>query len=352
MAGTKALLRGLGVEAEALYEWLSDRCILSERHIAEQTGMTKYDVRYAKRVLKQAGLIQIIELPNKGYRNPAHGILKVKPQRIAPISISRDSAAQVEKPLHGLAVWQVADRLDLIDCYLKSGWDVAPVRPGEKRPAQNRRRWHSEHLTREAKLDFFWENAAWDVGMWVSSNLTIFDFDSPGAIQTWEAETYVTLTCGTQRGAHLYFGPSVVTTTTKKIAPDVDTRCAGSFVVVPPSTGKTWVTVTAPTDVPASLTEAYHRRAPLSRRERPSEDAIIDCRRPPEVIQQGARNDILFRYGRSLRARGWTREVLAAELRQVNRERCSPPLAERELDNLISHVWTYRDAAGWSRSRG
>ncbi len=87
MAGVKAQLRKLGIEAEVLYGWLPEWCTLSERDIAEQTGITKYDVRYAKRVLAKAGLIQIDELPNKKYHNPAHGILKVRPQHIAPISI-------------------------------------------------------------------------------------------------------------------------------------------------------------------------------------------------------------------------------------------------------------------------
>ncbi|MBA3712178.1 MAG: bifunctional DNA primase/polymerase [Pyrinomonadaceae bacterium] len=342
-------LRKLGIEAEALYGWLPDWCTLSERDIAAQTGITKYDVRHAKRVLSGAGLIQIHDLPNKNYRNPAHGIAKVKSQHIAPISIASAVGGAGAATLHGLGVWLIAERLDLVDLYLRSGWNIVPVRPGEKQPVMSRKHWQSKWPSPESKLDFFWENRKMDVGMWVC-NLTIFDFDSRQALRTWGADKYVTLTCGTRRGAHLYFNQSVVTTTAGQIAPDVDTRCAGSFVVLPPSTGKEWIMVAEPVDVPEELIDAYYKRT-VTKRQSSAGETGLDFRRLPEIIKYRTRNDTLFRYGRSLRARGWKFEALATELRQVNSELCTPPLTYSETTNLIHHIWTYPDAEeGWTRS--
>ncbi len=298
MAGMRVQLRKLGIEAKALYGWLPDWCTLSERDIAARTGLTKYDVRHAKRVLSAAGLIQIHDLPNKKYRNPAHGIAKVKPQRIAPISISSAAGGASVARLLGLRVWPIAERLDLVDMYLRSGWNIVPVRPGEKQPAMSRRQWLREYPSRDSKLDFFWENGQMDIGMWVN-HLTIFDFDSREVLRTWGADKYLTLTCGTRRGAHLYFNQSIVTTTAGQIAPDVDTRSAGSFVVVPPSTGKEWIMVVEPVDVPEELIEAYHHRT-VTKRQPSVRETGIDVRRLPEVIKlgltQALKNQVIFRY--------------------------------------------------------
>lgn len=51
----------------------------------------------------------------------------------------------------------------------------------------------------------------------------------------------------------------------------------------------------------------------------------------PERIGSGERNDTLFRYGRSLRAKGASDEDVERELLRVNAERCSPALADYEV---------------------
>jgi hypothetical protein len=56
----------------------------------------------------------------------------------------------------------------------------------------------------------------------------------------------------------------------------------------------------------------------------------------PERIHKTAhgRNDTLYRYGCSLRARGREHAAILAELRRVNEERCVPPMSDDEVRKI------------------
>lgn len=63
----------------------------------------------------------------------------------------------------------------------------------------------------------------------------------------------------------------------------------------------------------------------------------------PERIPEGERNHTLWRYGRSLRAKGLKLPRILAELERVNRERCKPPLPDDELGDIAHNVFTEKD---------
>jgi hypothetical protein len=52
------------------------------------------------------------------------------------------------------------------------------------------------------------------------------------------------------------------------------------------------------------------------------------------------RNETLWRYGRSLRAKGWKLARILSELERVNAERCAPPLDVSELADIAHNVFT------------
>lgn len=62
-----------------------------------------------------------------------------------------------------------------------------------------------------------------------------------------------------------------------------------------------------------------------------------------DPVTEGQRNALLFRVGRSLRARGVPAEAIEAALRQSNGLRCQPPLDEVELRDLLHQVLTLAD---------
>ncbi|MBQ7491479.1 MAG: AAA family ATPase [Clostridia bacterium] len=61
----------------------------------------------------------------------------------------------------------------------------------------------------------------------------------------------------------------------------------------------------------------------------------------PEVIPTGERNNVLFRYGSQLRARGFDREEITVLLNHQNELRCDNPVEQSELDLIISQVCRY-----------
>jgi hypothetical protein len=65
----------------------------------------------------------------------------------------------------------------------------------------------------------------------------------------------------------------------------------------------------------------------------------------PAVItaHSPGRNDTLWRYGRSLKAKHWKLGRILQELEHVNTERCVPPLPADELSEIAHNIFTEPD---------
>ena len=61
----------------------------------------------------------------------------------------------------------------------------------------------------------------------------------------------------------------------------------------------------------------------------------------PPVIDDGTRNDTLFKLGCSLRGKGISEAAIWAALQEENKQKCNPPLNERELENIFKQVCKY-----------
>lgn len=70
----------------------------------------------------------------------------------------------------------------------------------------------------------------------------------------------------------------------------------------------------------------------------------------PHTIADGCRNDTLYRAGRSLKAKGLSREAVTAALDAENRVKCTPPLDPEEMSRIIESVWTQPDAAAFRQN--
>ena len=66
----------------------------------------------------------------------------------------------------------------------------------------------------------------------------------------------------------------------------------------------------------------------------------------PGKVKEGHRNDTLFRLGASLRTKGMTVGEISAALLEANRQRCSPPLPDREVTKIAESCGRYRCGAG------
>src|SRR5208282_5368688 len=60
-------------------------------------------------------------------------------------------------------------------------------------------------------------------------------------------------------------------------------------------------------------------------------------------IPAGQRNNTLYRGGRSMRAKGWSKAAIAAAIKVQNTECCDPPLDEAEIDQILVQIFEQPD---------
>jgi hypothetical protein len=161
---------------------------------------------------------------------------------------------------------------DLLDAALAMaarGWHVFPCAPGGKQPAL-RGNWQRHATTDPAQVRVWWAARPYNIGLACGpSGLVVIDLDiakKPGqasgalALATLSAEAgqpcpWLTFTVSTPSGGqHLYFAApaSPVPNSASRLAPNVDVRAEGGYVVAPGSQigGRRYLTRKAATPVP------------------------------------------------------------------------------------------------------
>jgi putative DNA primase/helicase len=154
------------------------------------------------------------------------------------------------------------------------------------------------------------------------------------------------------RGSHFFFvypEGMELRNSSGKIAPGIDTRAQGGYVVLAPSlhaSGRRYRLAGAkPIQVaPAWLLEDLTR----SPEQKPARTIDFQERRARVVgagalIPEGERNDGLFRVGCAIWGNGNAQDSsdLHVQLLTVNAERCSPPLTDAEVAQITGSVARY-----------
>jgi Bifunctional DNA primase/polymerase, N-terminal/Primase C terminal 1 (PriCT-1) len=150
-------------------------------------------------------------------------------------------------------------------------------------------------------------------------------------------------------GAHLYLRHpgGRVPNSRGTIAPGIDVRGDGGYVIAPPSqhhSGNRYKWADGYDFRHAPLTDAppwlLARFAPVGDTStRPSPKLAAD-----EQIPEGARNDRLMRLGAAFRSYGFTEAEILAGLLAVNEARCHPPLPAAEVEKISASVARYTPA--------
>ena len=139
----------------------------------------------------------------------------------------------------------------------------------------------------------------------------------------------------TARGYHLFFrmpASGDIRDSVGKIAPEIDVRGSGGYVVAPPSPhpeGEAyhWVDGRGPNDTP--LTDAPLWLLKLVRAGTTGQYELAG--QIPDRIDEGGRNDTLTSLAGSIRRRGGSRAAILAAIQAENETRCSPPLSDDEV---------------------
>jgi hypothetical protein len=216
-------------EAQKLYDLLPPRCWKTEKNLAKQMRCRAANIKTYKDELERAGLIQIQLLRNGRRGNPRHEIIKFPKRRRSPICkhISRSFC---------FSEWGRLGRNELVECYLKSGWNIVPFAERAKKPVQGLsvREWG--RMPAAEKIDFFFNRPNLNLGLVVCSHLMVVDIDAKDSSWLRDRNFADTLTVSTARGFHFYFRSDPVIRTSSRTIPDIDTRCRHSFVLLPGST--------------------------------------------------------------------------------------------------------------------
>lgn len=143
-----------------------------------------------------------------------------------------------------------------------------------------------------------------------------------------------------------------------RVAPGVDIRATGGYVVAPPSRTRDglyqWAHGFELTVGPDRLSPLPQWLVDLAKQEKLDGQALLTG---GSDFPAGERNQRLTSIGGYLRRAGFSERSIAATLREVNDERCKPPLGSREVAQIAWSVSRYEPeqvetavAEGWAEA--
>lgn len=227
--------------------------------------------------------------------------------------------------------------------YRRGGWCPIPIKEGSKQTALGQL---APYLERRATAE---ELRAWSwpgVGIVTGrvSGVLILDVDGPeGEAELKKHGHPITPMVRTANGGlHLYFRhPDHDVRTGIRVAPGLDVKASGGYVVAPPSVGANG----KPYEWIVSIDEAELADPPewlirlLGARQRKGPAPTVG-----EQIPKGQRNKDLASIAGSMRRRGMGEAEILAALQVANERRCSPPLDAVEVEKISASVARYEPA--------
>jgi len=234
------------------------------------------------------------------------------------------------------------------------GFRLFPVAIRSKRPLIGE--W-PERATSDAERLHAWKQeysgCNWGLTCGCDSGVFVLDVDGDegaaslrGLVKDHGREWTDTLSAKTARGFHLYFRyptDAVVRNSASKLAPGLDVRGDGGYVLVPPSVHPSgaiyrWAGSCEDTEIlpaPAWLLEML--TAPAQRMGRTS--AVGG-----DIIPEGQRNATLTKLAGAMRRQGTTPQAIEAALLAENVARCLPQLPEAEVREITRSISRYAPA--------
>lgn len=223
--------------------------------------------------------------------------------------------------------------------YASLGYRVFPCLVGGKEPA-------TKHGFKDATLDedqiakWWAREPRYNVAI-STDGLLVVDAD-PGSGE-WVSDHLDQLVDGPiamtpRRGRHYWFqqNGTALGNTAGTLATGVDTRGNGGYVLVPPSIvgdrAYQWASEIG-TELPTAPQWLIDELAEVT--QPPLRDSNV------EQIAEGTRNQVIFRFGSFFRRGGLSEGEILASLREINANRCQPPLADGELQTIAKQAARY-----------
>lgn len=238
------------------------------------------------------------------------------------------------------------------EAYLKAGWNIIPIRPHDKRPLVPWERFERQRATGQELRQWLrqWPQMNLAIVTGSISQLAVVDVDGTTGRESLSSRGLhlpPTLTQKTPHGWHSVYQLNGQHITNRAgIAPGVDIRGDGGYIVVAPSTlvdGRyIWELRTDPAPVPDWLQA-------IGAEPRSDQVSVTDA--PTWVretlatgMAKGSRNAMATRLAGYFRSRGLPEDVINAVL-QPYAALCRPPLPTGELQQIVRSIMRYRVTA-------
>jgi putative DNA primase/helicase len=227
--------------------------------------------------------------------------------------------------------------------YRRGGWCPIPIKRGSKQTSLGQLApYLNRPATQEELRSWAWSGVGIVTGP--VSGVLVLDVDAPeGEDELRKHGHPVTPMVRTASGGlHLYFEhPEQHVRTGIRVAPGLDVKATGGYVVAPPSlgpNGQPYEWIVSPEE--AELAEPPGWLMDLLTRERSKGPALP----VGERIPLGKRNDALASLAGTMRRRGMGEAEILAALQVANEQRCQPPLEAEEVEKIAASVARYAPA--------
>jgi Bifunctional DNA primase/polymerase, N-terminal/Primase C terminal 1 (PriCT-1) len=235
--------------------------------------------------------------------------------------------------------------------YMRRGWSIIPIRLGDKRPFVRWEQFQHRRADEAETCDWFRTCPEAGIGIVTGtvSGLVVLDVDvrhgGDAALQRLEREhgrLPTTVECRTGGGGrHLYFAhPGGLVRNKVGLAPGIDLRADGGYVVAPPSLHASglryvWVAGRAPDDMAVTPLPDWLRRYAIDEPTRRGYPIAHWRRLISEGVTVGERNNTLASLAGHLLRHRVDAVVVMELLLCWNRSRCRPPLADEEVAAVV-----------------
>lgn len=224
--------------------------------------------------------------------------------------------------------------------YRRRGWSPIPIKERSKEPnLLELEPYLNRRATREELEGWAWSGVGIVTGP--LSGVLVLDVDGPeGAVELRKHGHPPTPMVRTATGGlHLYFKhPDDEVKTRIRIAPGLDVKASGGYVVAPPSigeNGKRYEWIVSPEEAELADPPEWLMAVLRSRLFKAPAGAV------GERIPEGERNKTLASIAGTMRRRGMGEAEILAALEVANAQRCTPPLEAEEVAKIAASVARY-----------
>jgi len=227
---------------------------------------------------------------------------------------------------------------------LGQGHHPLPCDPVKKHPLIDWKRYQDQQPTEEEITEWSYQFPTCGIGLTTGrkQNLVVIDIDvKSGGMESAKklAEEYgVRLTDDTtvvespSTGIHIWseYPEEGLASSASVLAPGIDIRADGGFIVVPPTKGYRYLSDTPLKKLPEFITLRLSSTQP---------EQISNPDEPSPLIPVGQRNDRIYRFARSIeRPIKGDRELMRGILQVFNESKLETPLPQSELDTVIQSI--------------